>query len=465
MISTNSLSMTDAQYQRMYQHLFPGDGLEAAAVLVCSRVPQPRLRLLVKDVVLVPYDECTVRERDQIVWPGGAIEEAIDLAEEDGLSLVLVHSHPGGLFAFSAQDDRSDRAVIPGIFQSHGSMHGSGIVTPDGAMLARVYRRDMSSEVLDVVSVAGDDIRWWWRDRRFMQRPLAFTSETREELSRLVACVVGVSGTGSLVAEQLARLGFGRVQLIDFDHVEARNLNRIINATRSDAANARMKVDVFADAIAGHRGDHVAVPLASSINDRSAVLLASQADVMFCCVDTVEARYICDLIAATFLMPLFDVGVAIPTRRLGETVAIADVCGRVDYVQPGGCSLQDRGVYSPETLRAEYLSRVSPASHQEEMRAGYLKGVIEQTPSVITLNMRAASACVMEFIARVYPFRHTPNSHHARTAFSLADAEDESFAEASFPCTVNRNLARGDREPLLGLPALRYKAAEVDRAA
>ena len=50
------------------------------------------------------------------------------------------------------------------------------------------------------------------------------------ELSRLTAVVVGVSGSGSIVAEQLARLGFGRVILIDFDKVEKKNLNRILNA-------------------------------------------------------------------------------------------------------------------------------------------------------------------------------------------------------------------------------------------
>ncbi|AWU99163.1 ThiF family adenylyltransferase [Burkholderia sp. JP2-270] len=465
MIPATALSMSAEHYARIYRHLFPGDGLEAAAVIICTKVPASRLRLLVQDVVLVPYAECAVREPDQIVWPGSAIEEAIDRADSKDLTLMLVHSHPGGMFEFSDLDDRSDQLTIPNIFHSHGTHHGSAIMTPDGAMLARVYGCDMSPEVLDVVSVAGDDLRWWWSDGKHKQRPLAFTNETKEELSRLVACVVGVSGTGSLVAEQLARLGFGQVQLIDFDRVEARNLNRIINATSADATSERLKVDVFANAIASYRGDQVAIPLASSINSRDAVALASQADVLFCCVDTLEARYICDLIAASFLIPFFDVGVAIPTRRHGNGSAIADVCGRIDYVRPGGCTLQDRGVYTPETLRAEYLSSVSPQSHEEEVQNGYLKGVVEQAPSVITLNMRAASACVMEFVARAYPFRHDPNSEYVRTAFSLADGEEERFAESSFSRSTNIALARGDEEPLLGLPSLRSPTTEVSHVA
>jgi tRNA A37 threonylcarbamoyladenosine dehydratase len=66
--------------------------------------------------------------------------------------------------------------------------------------------------------------------------------------------VIGVSGTGSIVAEQLTRLGFGRVILIDSDKIERRNLNRILNAALNDADSLRPKVEMFAAAIAAHRG-------------------------------------------------------------------------------------------------------------------------------------------------------------------------------------------------------------------
>ena len=184
------------------------------------------------------------------------------------------------------------------------------------------------------------------------------------------------------------------------------------------------------------------------------MLAASQADVIFCCVDTLEARQIADLLASAFLIPLFDVGVVIPVRKTREGVAIADICGRVDYIQPGRSTLRDRGVYTPESLRAEYLRRHAPEAHQQELEVGYLKGLIEEAPAVITLNMRAAAACVNEFIARAYPFRLEPNSLYARTQFSLAACEEEFTAEDVFTVTDNPVLGRGGREPLLGLPTL-----------
>ena len=452
--STN-LTITTALHQKLHDHLFPGDGLEAAAILLCARTPGPRMRLLVKEVLLVPHSACNERRSDYLVWPGAAIEEAIDLAEAECLSLVLTHSHPGGLFGFSRHDDRSDLVTVPGLFQALGGLHGTAIMTPDGAMLARLYRQDLSLIAVESVMVAGDDLTWHWADRQFSPRPTAFTSEATKELGRLSACVIGVSGTGSLVAEQLARLGFGQVILIDFDKLELRNLNRIVNSTLEDAKAQRPKVFAFADAVTRYRGKGVAVPVNASISTREAVLCASQADVMFSCVDTLEARQIADLLGASFLIPLLDLGVSIPTRKTTQGSAIADVCGRIDYVNPGGPTLQDRGVYDPASLRAEYLRRSAPDAHTEEMQAGYLRGVTEEAPAVIALNMRAASTCVMEFIARAYPFRHEPNAAYARTQFSLAAIEEEAFPVESFQLATNPQFARGDLEPLLGLPALR----------
>ena len=74
-----------------------------------------------------------------------------------------------------------------------------------------------------------------WRDGgRSLPPPMAFTSEMRAWLGRMSVCVIGVSGTGSIVAEQLARLGVGEIILIDFDKLEERNLNRILNSSLAD---------------------------------------------------------------------------------------------------------------------------------------------------------------------------------------------------------------------------------------
>jgi hypothetical protein len=459
MIPEITLAFDGALHARVKAHLFPQDGLEAAAILICTRTPGPRRRLLVRDVILVPYAACKRRERDAITWPGEYVEQAIDLAEPTSSVVILIHSHPCGLFGFSDADDDSDRKVIPSLFHAFGTMHGSAIMTTSGAVRARLYNPNLQVHAVDLVTVAGDDLSYWWDDMASFtgpgDRPVAFTGGMTAELGRISASVIGASGTGSIAAEQLARLGFGRIFVIDFDRLESKNLNRILNSKRADADANRLKVEAFAEVVAAYRGEGVAIPVPTSIGTRDGVLAAAQSDVVFCCVDTLEARQIADLIAAAFLLPLFDVGVVISVRKKGEGFAIADVCGRIDYVQPGGSTLQDRGVYTPESLRGEYLRKVAPDAHRQELDAGYLKGMAEEAPAVITLNMRAASASVNEFISRAYPFRLESNRLYARTQFSLAACEEEYFSEDAFKRAPNQFLARGDAEPLLGLPALK----------
>ncbi len=462
MMPETTLAFSGVLHAEVKGHLFPPDGMEAAAILICTRTPGSRLRLLVREVILVPHAACKRRERDAITWPGEYLEQAIDVAEPAGCTVVLIHSHPGGLFGFSAADDKSDQMVIPSLFHAFGTVHGSAVMTADGAVRARLYDPGLQERPVDLVTVSGDDLQYWWADKATDlspgDRPIAFTSGMAAELGRLSALIIGASGTGSIAGEQLARLGFGRVRVVDFDRIEWKNLNRILNSSRADADANRLKVEVFAEAVYGYRGEGIAIPVPASITTREAVLAAADCDVVFCCVDTLEARHIADLIAAAFLLPLFDVGVVIPVRKKGDTFAVADVCGRIDYVQPGGSTLLDRGIYTPESLRGEYLRSVAPEAHQQELEAGYLKGLIEEAPAVITLNMRAASACVNEFIARAYPFRLGPNHLYARTEFSLAACEEEYIAETAFTRSPNLILARGNAEPLLGMPMLRGAA-------
>lgn len=454
MNSASTLTLTAEQHESAMRHLFPGDGFEAAAILVCARTPGPRLRLLVQSLVLVPHEQCT-RAPDFLRWPGSAIEAAIDLAEPDGLSLVLLHSHPGGPFAFSELDDESDRITMQCLFQAIDAIHGSAVMVPGGAVLARFYEPKLTHETAALVSVPGHSLKWWWGDGSFARRPMAFTSEATKELGRLRAGVIGVSGTGSIIAEQAARLGFGEVVLIDFDKIEKKNLNRVLNSTLDDACAGRLKVEVFSRAIDAYRGAGVAKPHVGSIIDRDGVLQASQCDVLFCCVDTRDGRQIADLIASSFLIPLFDVGVTIPTRVNSQGgTEILDVCARIDYVRPGGPTLQDRGVYSQASLREEQLRRHDPEAHQRELADGYIKGAGEEAPSVLTLNMRAAADTMMEFWARSYPFRHEENAVYARRQLSIASGEEEFTSEAAFQKSLNAVLARGDAEPLLMIPRL-----------
>ena len=190
MLPALTLTLPQTIHTQLHRHLFCGDGLESAAIVLCSRVPLPRRRLLAKHVILVPNAACKRRDSDQITWPGEYLEKAIDIAESEGLTMILIHSHPGNQLDFSPVDDLSDRVVLPSLFQAVDTFHGTAIMVPDGTIRARLYDKSMGYESVDLVSVAGDDLQYWWTDgarNAAHSRPIAFTSEMTAELNRLTA--------------------------------------------------------------------------------------------------------------------------------------------------------------------------------------------------------------------------------------------------------------------------------------
>lgn len=453
---TDSLALTEDQHATLKQYLFPGDGLESAAILLCRFTGCSKERMIVTDIMNVPDETCATRTAKYISWPGQCIEDAIDRADQHADAIVLTHSHPGGMLAFSTVDDESDESTMPALFsaiEADGFHHGSAIMVSDGSMKAQLYSANGKRQALSRITRVGHDISNMATPES--QHVMPFGSGMTKTFAEQTACVIGVSGTGTLVAELLARKGVGHLILIDFDKIEHKNLNRIVNSTIADAEANRPKIEMMAAAIKRYRPDTKVTIINASIEQREAIIAASAADILFSCVDSMAGRSIADLICRCCIIPLIDLGVTIPTRNdLEGNIHVADVCGRIDYVRPSGPSLTDRLVVTPDGLRREYLLQHAPDAAQKEIEAGYIKGVHEEAPSVMALNMRAAGDAAMEWVARQFGYRHEGNRPYARTVFSLAGGEVDYESEASFSATDNTDLGRGLIEPLLGIPAL-----------
>lgn len=453
---TDNLTLTEDQHAHLQRYLFPGDGYESAAILLCRFTGPSKERLIVSEMMNVPDEMCETRSPKFISWPGQCIEDAIDRAEQHAVSIVLIHSHPGGMLAFSTIDDESDASTMPALFsaiEANGFHHGSAIMVSDGTMKARLYRSNGDAQSINRIMRVGHDICDIAKPKS--AHMMAFGSEMTKTFAEQTACVIGVSGTGTLVAELLARKGVGHLILIDFDTMEHKNLNRIVNSTIKDAEQNRTKVEMMAAAIKQYAPNTRLTIINASIEEREVIIAASAADILFSCVDSMAGRSIAELICQCCVIPLIDLGVTIPTRKDAEgNIHIADVCGRVDYVRPDGPSLTDRMVVTPAGLSREYLLQNAPGAAQKEIEAGYIKGVHEEAPSVMALNMRAAGDAAMEWIARKFRFRHDGNQPYARTVFSLAGGEVDYDSEASFLETDKANLACGLIEPLLGIPGL-----------
>ena len=151
-------------------------------------------------------------------------------------------------------------------------------------------------------------------------------------------------------------------------------------------------------------------------------------------------------IATFYLIPYFDIGVKLIADGVG---GINQVCGTVHYLQPGLSSLLSRGVYDMARVEAEEVRRTNPEMYLSQVKEGYLRGVEEDRPAVISVNMFFAALVVNDFLARLHPYRNSPNSEFAYIGGSLSEMQFYSEPEQNTCHVLSRHVGKGDVVPLL----------------
>jgi proteasome lid subunit RPN8/RPN11 len=467
MIQTITLSLSAEQHNQLRNHLFPSDGNEAVAILLCARrAGDRRHRLLVREIFNMPYEECE-RTPSKVTWRTSFIEPILDKAEREGLSVIKVHSHPCGYPKFSETDNESDKILLPMIrgWVEHNVPHGSVVMLPDGQMFGRVFKSE-EFHPIEIINVVGDDLLFWYHDAGgkdvssfAASHAQIFDDGTIERLKRLSVAVVGCSGTGSPLVEQLVRLGVGEIVLVDDDFVEVRNLNRILNSTITDAESKRLKVDVLGDVIERIGLGTRVIRLSSNLWNADVVRSVAQCDLVFGCMDTVDGRFLLNALATYYTIGYFDVGVKLEANNSNENRGgVREVCGTVHYLQPGKSSLLTRDLFSLEQVAAAGLKRNDPEAFQQQLSDGYIAGAQGNRPAVISVNMFASSLAVNELLARLHPFREEPNSEFASVIFSLASMELLSEKDEGTCSVFGACVGHGDVRPLLGLTELTERA-------
>jgi hypothetical protein len=462
-----ALKMTGRQHAVLRRHLYPGDGLEAVAVALCGRrAGAGRQVLSVHDMVLIPHDEC-IREPDLLHWKTDRLVPFLERVAGENLALVKFHSHPGGYTKFSAPDTDSDLRLFESVFgwSSTDAPHASAIMLPDGSLFGRAALPGGRFQPLDAVAVAGDELLFWFCAvsnsvglEEFRRHEQVFGSGTIQRLRRLSIAVVGCSGTGSHVVELLGRLGVGRLVLVDPDHVERRNLNRILNATAADAAAKRLKVDVLRDAVLRMGLGTAVEAVPENLLDREAALAVAECDVVFGCMDSAEGRHVLNRLAAFYSLPYFDLCVRIDADGDG---GVTSAGGTVHYLQPDGASLLARGAYKMEQVEAEGLRRTNPAEYAARKREKYIVGIDEDRPAVVSLNGQVANTAVNEFLARLHPYRRVRNSEYATVRLDLMESEMFGQSEPAPSRDLARHVGRADCDPLLGMPILSQPVVRI----
>lgn len=457
-VTTAKIRMTEVHYQELYRHLFPGDGLEAMAFLLCRRAyNEGRCVLLVNKVHNFPKEAYLYRDSDRVRIDNRYLLPLLDEAEELGYSMVKCHSHPSGAAWFSDIDDHSDRDVVTSFYQWQPDGPHASLVMSEDDIVARIVDEEGGFlECLSIV-VVGHQIRHFGRQMP-IQNPqvqdrmiIAFGEATYRIFGSLTFGVVGASGTGGLTIESLYRTGAGGIVAIDPEILEGGNLNRVLHSRFIDAEEGSFKVHIAQRNVdeTGLGTQITALPL--DLKTEEAVRELAWCDVLVGCVDKRGPRLMMNRLSTFYLVPYIDMGVNIDESGDGDGTAVS---AAVHYFRPGQSFIK-RGIFTYEDVRAEQMAISDPEHYQEQLGHGYVRHAQVTRPAVMPLNMVAAGLGVMEVLARIHSIRDDDQHDQAAETFlSLNNGVLLQRSDEGLCTSMSSNLGLGDVKPLLNMPIL-----------
>jgi molybdopterin/thiamine biosynthesis adenylyltransferase len=386
------LRLTDTQWAQLRAGLL-GDDDEHAALLICGYLAAGDDQVLLCRRVhqLSPAELLEESQRHLAIAPTTLARAAKAARAEQG-TVVVCHSHPvpGPVHSSPLDLDTESELCGRALWGRLAPRPVAALVLGPDGLDGRLWQ-DGRSRPLDRVRVVGDQIRMLppplggQVGDEVARQVLAWGEGGQRGLAAARVAVVGVGGTGSQVAVQLAHLGVGELVLVDPDRVEVTNLSRLVGATRADVGRA--KVGVLAAAARAINPTVTVQAVPASVLDIDPGLLAA-ADVVVCATDGHGSRALLTELAQQYLVPVVDLGVEVVPDPRGLRAG-----GGVRVLRPGGWCLHCAGTLDAGLVREEYLDDTERALEAER---GYLRGANTPAPAVISLNGVVASLAALE---------------------------------------------------------------------
>lgn len=389
----NELTISKTDADRVAKEILGGE-IERCAVLFASRVDRDDggVRFIVREIEFPDLENYTKQTAVTAELSPAFVAKVSKNAHKRGDSIIFVHSHLGEAHPdFSQLDDLGESRLASFLaVRTPGVPHGSLVVSAGGwrgrqlgtSNPIKIVSIGERRDVLFEPSHCGEPIQ-----PIFDRQVRAFGEAGQRVMESLTVAIVGLGGTGSVAAEQLAHLGVRRFILIDPDRVEATNLNRVIGATKGDID--RPKVEVAASLIATIAPEALVKCVQGDITRTPVARELISADFLFSCTDSHGSRAVIQQVAYQYLIPCVDVG-SILTATDGR---ITGIHGRIQALAPGLPCFTCSGLINAEEVRRDMMN-------EEERRLDlYILGAREPAPAVISINSTVTSLAVTMFMA------------------------------------------------------------------
>lgn len=458
-----SVAMSGDTEAMLRGHLLREDGQED--VLIATYVLSTgveRTTAVIRSVILPREGERHVHGNAS--FTSAYVLRAAHQASVAGHGLVLLHSHPGGSgWQRLSRTDWDTESEYERVARSATKMPMLGMTLggKDISWSARFWFDRAEPTWAESVRSVSHTLAVTWNDEL---RPVPRITGAQERtvsswgdraqgaIARLRVLVVGGGSVGLDVAQRLAATGLITVGVMDYDAVEHRNLDRMIGATRLDAALGRAKVDVAARLMrSAATADTIEVRRHEvSITDPVGVSIALDYDVIFSCVDRPWPRAVLNGIAYADLIPVIDGGIALTTFMDGRmrngiwrthTLTSGRPCmACLGQLVAGDVSLDKLGLLEdPEYI--EGANREAP-SHQNvaALSASVSASLLAQFVSLVARPGGRGVPAPLHYVLSTHTLMHSPASCGPYCAYENATGT----GDRRTPIAEHRNDWRAD---------------------
>jgi molybdopterin/thiamine biosynthesis adenylyltransferase len=372
---------------------------EEAGFLICSVS-----RLADRDVLLArewhPVPDSAIERNAHgsvLSWSAEFNSTILARAVDLEATLVLVHSHGAPRPRFSRDDRAKERALFGTFSRILDPLPTGTLLLGQGDAAGSFWTggRNDELEFRRLASVGATTDFWWSVDippdaspprLRLDRLRVAIGPESDAKLARATVAVVGVSGGGSHVFQQLTHQGVGTLIPVDGEVLDETNLGRHVGARAADVDTLH-KVAIAKRLAADVDQSIVVDAIAERFPSHETIAALKQADVIVACLDRFDVREAVNAFCRRYLIPLVDIGMSI--RSSGERLARAD--GQVIVSLPGEPCL--RCFFLTDAL-LEWERKHRPPGYDQNPDA-------PGDPQVVSMNGVLASEacnCVLDLI-------------------------------------------------------------------
>lgn len=326
------------------------------------------------------------------------ILRAHHIVEDSSLAAGVIHSHPLGFATFpSSSDDDMDGYYGEELCRyGKGKPYASIIFARDRhgtfRFTGRVFDCGEWYPVTELLTV-GDELQ---RDEAQVfaeeeseaepampDAPLEESTIARLEsllgraaskrLSKAKVGIIGCSGTGSPVAELLARAGIQHFVLVDPQYFAPSNLERMHGSRFADAQarSPLTKVEIAARHIREINPNAEMTCLQGNILDEMVLDALLECDLLMGCTDSQHGRAALGDIAAHYLVPSIDVAVTMRAKDGKLKVQLAEICQHAPHLPCPFCM----GRIDPRDLGYELMNDEERKWRKEAAKDARAKGI------------------------------------------------------------------------------------------